>query len=287
MTREEFRAMTAAGPVILDGATGSNLMKAGMPRGVCAETWVLEHPDVIQNLQRQYVEAGSQFVYAPTFTANAAYLSQHGLEDQLEALNARLVALSREAAGNKARVGGDMATMGRPDVPYERMLEIYSQQARALAEAGVDLFAVETMMGLEETMAALEACRMVSDLPVLCSFSVTGDGMLYFGGSIYDAAPQLEAFGADAVGINCSSGPDQMEAVVASLARSLTVPVIAKPNAGLPTIDDQGEAHYSMRAVEFGRHMRTLHEAGATVLGGCCGTDPSYIRALRQACAEA
>lgn len=280
MTREEFRALISAGPVLLDGATGSNLMKAGLPRGACAETWILDHPAVLLDLQRRYVEAGSQIVYAPTFTANAVYLGQHGLGDRVEELNERLAALSRAAVDGKALVAGDMTTVGTPDVPYERMLEVYTQQARALAAAGVDLFAVETMMGLEETMAALEACRMVSDLPVLCSFSVTGDGMLYFGGSVYDAAPQLEGFGADAVGVNCSSGPDQMETVVRTLAALLTVPVAAKPNAGMPTIDDLGVAHYSMRAAEFGRHMEKLRAAGAVLLGGCCGTDPDYIRAL-------
>lgn len=281
MTREEFRALVSAGPVLLDGATGSNLMKAGLPRGACAEAWILDHPGVMVDLQRRYVEAGSQIVYAPTFTANAVYLGQHGLEDQVPEINGRLVALSRETVDGNALVAGDMTTVGTPDVPYERMLEVYTQQARALADAGVDLFIIETMMGLEETMAALEACRMVSDLPVLCSFSVTGDGMLYFGGSVYEAAPQLEGFGADAVGVNCSSGPDQMETVVRSLAETLTVPVLAKPNAGMPTIDEFGEAHYSMRAVEFGRHMEKLRAAGASLLGGCCGTDPDYIRALR------
>lgn len=279
MTREEFRALTGAGPVILDGATGSNLMKAGLPRGACSEAWLLEHPDVIQDLQRRYVQAGSRIVYAPTFTGNAVYLSQHGLEDRLREINARLVALSREAVDGQAYVAGDMTTVGRPDIPYERMLEVYSQQAQALADAGVDLYVIETMMGLEETMAALEACRMAGkDLPVMCSFSVTGDGMLYFGGSIYDAAPQLEGFGADAVGINCSTGPDQMDTVIRVLHESLTVPVMAKPNAGMPSIDDAGVAHYSMRAAEFGRHMRKLHDAGAALLGGCCGTDPDYIR---------
>lgn len=281
MTREAFCALVSAGPVLLDGAVGSNLMKAGLLRGACAETWILEHPGVVLDLQRRYVEAGSQIVYAPTFTANAVYLGQHGLEDQVREINQKLVALSREAVDGKALVAGDMTTVGTPDVPYERMLEVYTQQAQAMAEAGADLFVIETMMGLEETMAALEACRMVSELPVLCAFSVTGDGMLYFGGSVYDAAPQLEGFGADAVGVNCSSGPDQIETVVRSLAELLTVPVLAKPNAGMPTIDERGEAHYSMRAPEFGRYMGKLREAGATLLGGCCGTDPDYIRALR------
>lgn len=278
MTKETFKTL---GTVLLDGATGSNMMKAGMPRGVCAERWHLDHPEAIQSLQRAYAEAGSQIVYAPTFTASEPYLAQHGMAEELERINCELVALSRKAVGENVYVAGDMTTVGKPDLPYEYLLEVYTRQAKALKEAGVDLFVIETMMGLEETMAALEACNMVSDLPVMCSFSVTADGMLYFGGSIYDAAPQLEGFGASAVGINCSCGPDQMTAVVRALADSLTIPVIAKPNAGMPTIDEQGNAIYSMAPDEFAKGMLELENAGATVLGGCCGTDPSYIRALK------
>ena len=284
MTRSEFAARLAQGPLLLDGATGSNLMKAGMPKGVCAETWILDHPQAILDLQRAYVAAGSQVLLAPTFTAGRMYLSQHGLEGELKALNRRLVALSREAAQGKAWVAGDMTTMGRADVPYETMLEYYHEQAQALAEAGVDLILCETLMGHDEAMAALEGCRMAAaELPVCCSFSVTADGMLYFGGSVYEAAPQVAEFGADAVGINCSVGPDQLESVVRTLRESLTVPVIAKPNAGMPEIDDQGNAHYSMHAADFGRHMAALHRAGASILGGCCGTEPPYIAALKAA----
>ena len=280
MTRQEFKAL---GTLILDGATGSNLMKAGMPRGVCAEQWNLDHPHVIQALQRAYAEAGSQIVYAPTFTASEPYLAQHGLDGDLEKINAALVSLTQTAVGERVLVAGDMTTVGKPDLSYEYLLSVYTRQATALKNAGVDLYVIETMMGLDETMAALEACRMVSDLPVMCSFSVTSDGMLYFGGSIYDAAPQLEGFGADAVGINCSCGPDQMVAVVRTLAESLTVPVIAKPNAGMPTIDDMGNAVYSMNPAEFANGMLELKDAGASILGGCCGTDPGYIRALKEA----
>lgn len=284
MTRNEFAARLAQGPLLLDGATGSNLMKAGMPKGVCAETWILDHPQAILDLQRAYVAAGSQVLLAPTFTAGRMYLSRHGLEGELKELNRRLVALSREAAQGKAWVAGDMTTMGRADVPYETMLEYYHEQAQALAEAGVDLILCETLMGHDEAMAALEGCRMAAaELPVCCSFSVTADGMLYFGGSVYEAAPQVAEFGADAVGINCSVGPDQLESVVRALQESLTVPVIAKPNAGMPEIDDQGNAHYSMHAADFGRHMAALHRAGASILGGCCGTEPPYIAALKAA----
>jgi len=282
MTQMEFRELTGTGVVLLDGATGSNMIKAGMPRGVCAEQWHLDNPHAITRLQRAYAEAGSQIVYAPTFTASAPYLSQHGLDDRLEEMNGRLVQLSREAVGEKVLVAGDMTTVGYPDISYEALLEVYTRQASALRDAGVDLYVIETMMGLDETMAALEACRMVSDLPVMCTMSVTSDGMLYFGGSIYDAAPQLEEFGADAVGINCSCGPDQMLTVVHSLAKSLKIPVIAKPNAGMPIIDDQGNAIYSMGPAEYAQHMYALWQAGARILGGCCGTDPSYIREVKK-----
>ena len=282
MTTEQFRTMLKAGSVILDGATGSNLMRAGMPRGTCAETWILEHPQVMTQLQKAYAVVGSQIVYAPTFTASEPYLKDHGLADQLEELNGRLVSLTRSAVGEQVLVAGDLTTVGKPDVPYEELHAIYTRQAKALLDAGVDLFVVETMMGLDETMAALEACKLLGDVPVLCSFSVTSDGMLYFGGSVYEAAPQLEGFGADAVGINCSSGPDQMGAVVHALAETLTVPVIAKPNAGMPTIDEEGRAIYSMSPMAFGHHMKTLHDLGASILGGCCGTDPRYIRELRK-----
>lgn len=276
MKREDFRKLTEAG-LILDGATGSNLMAAGMPRGVCAEHWVLEHPAVLQDLQRRYVEAGSQVVYAPTFTASRFYL-----QEPVADLNRRLVALCRESAGT-ALVAGDITTVGRPDVPYEQMLEGYREQIEVLAGEGCDLLVIETMMGQPETMAALEAARSVCDLPVMCSFSVSSDGMLYFGGSVYEAAPALEALGADAVGINCSAGPDQLESVIRSLKECIELPVIAKPNAGLPVINEKGEAVYPMTAEDFGRSMKKLRLAGASVLGGCCGTTPAHIAALTRA----
>lgn len=282
MSNDRLLQLLRKGTVFLDGATGSNLMKAGKPVGVCSERWILEHPEILVDLQREYLEAGSQILIAPTFTANSYYLAQHGLDDQLEALNRDLVGLSRSAGD--CFVAGDMTTLGRPDFPYELLLEIYTRQAKALEAAGVDLYMIETMMGLEETMAALEACKMSNDLPVFCSFSVNGDGMLYFGGSIYESAPQLEGFGAAAVGINCSAGPDQLVTVVETLHHELTVPVLAKPNAGMPVMDDRGMAHYSMSPAAFGKHMAELKRAGASVLGGCCGTEPAHIAELVKSC---
>ena len=274
MKRETFRALAEQG-LILDGATGSNLMAAGMPRGVSSEDWVLEHPEVLQDLQRRYVAAGSQIVYAPTFTASRIYRKAPVAE-----LNRRLVAVSRAAAG-EAFVAGDVTTVGRPEIPYEEMLENYREQIEALAEAGVDAIAIETMMGLPETTAALEAARAVCDLPVLCTFSVSSDGMLYFGGSVLEAAQTLEALGADAVGVNCSSGPDQLESVIRNLREAVSIPIVAKPNAGMPIIDDEGHAVYPMGAGAFGESMKRLIATGASIAGGCCGTTPEHIAALR------
>ena len=284
MTREEFKAWTAGGPVLLDGATGSNLMKAGMPRGVCTELWVLEHPEIVLELQRNYREAGSQVILAPTFSANRVSLTDRGVGDRLKEINERLLAITKEAAAGKAYVAGDMTTIGRGDADYAMLLGIYREQAEALAEGGADLIMVETMLGLEETMAALEGCREACGLPVLCSLTIESDGSLFFGGNIFDAAEALAQMGADAVGVNCSTGPDKLEPVIRNIKERVDVPVLAKPNAGMPVITDTGEAVYSMGPDQFAAYMGTLVEAGAGIIGGCCGTTPEYIRKAAELC---
>lgn len=284
MTREEFHALTGQEIVLLDGATGSNLMAAGMPRGVCTEEWICEHPQVIKDLQRAYKEAGSRIVLAPTFSANRMNLEDRGLGDRLEEINRKLVGFTREAVGEDFLVGGDLTTTGKTAEDYGMLMEIYKEQIGILAEAGVDLLMVETMLGLDETMAALEAARAVCDLPVLCSLTIESDGSLFFGGNVFDAAAALSEMGADAVGINCSVGPDRLEAVVRNIKKAVKVPVLAKPNAGMPTITDTGDAVYSMGADEFAFHMEKLVQAGADIIGGCCGTTPEYIRKTAEKC---
>ena len=281
MTREEFAALVAAGPVLLDGATGSNLLLRGRPRGGCAEQWVLEHPDVLIGLQQEYIAAGSQILYAPTFVANRIALAMHGLEQDLATMNRDLVALSKQAANGRAYIAGDMTTVGKP-MAYEELIDIYTEQAQALLDAGVDLFVIETMMGVEETQAALEAVRMLCDLPVMCSLSFAADGQTFFGGSAEEAAEILEALEADAVGVNCSVGPDQMEAMIRTMAEHTSLPIMAKPNAGMPEILEDGTVRYSMDAGHFSDSMAALIKAGAKLIGGCCGTTPEYIACLKE-----
>ena len=287
MTREEFSELAARGVILLDGATGSNLMAAGKPAGVCTEQWVLEHPQVLQDLQRAYVAAGSQIVYAPTFGANRSSLSVFGLEHETRDMNRRLVELCRAGVGASALIAGDITTTGklRPqgELTYEDLLDIYKEQIEALAEAGVDLLVAETMLGVEETMAALDAAGTVCDLPMMCSLTLEADGTALFGGSAVEAVVALQEMGACAVGLNCSVGPDQLRAVVAEMYRVARVPVIAKPNAGMPVITETGQAVYSMDAPRFAAAMMELVDAGATVVGGCCGTTPDHIRMLREA----
>ena len=286
MNRTEFQNWTKHHIRLIDGATGSNLMKAGMPRGVCTEQWVLKHPDAILALQSAYKAAGSDMVYAPTFCANRIALSGYGLQDDVSRMNRELVALSKKAVGSGVLVAGDMTTTGKPADPedsdgYQQLLDAYREQAEALISAGADLIGVETMMGVNECVAAIEAIRSLGDIAVICTLSVQSDGKCYFDGSVFEAAEILEALGTDAIGVNCSTGPDQLESVIRTLKNTCTLPIIAKPNAGMPKISDSGEAVYSMEAGEFAQHMERLVEAGASLIGGCCGTTPEFIEALR------
>lgn len=289
MTRSEFQALLNNGPVILDGATGSNLRASGMPVGVCTEQWVLEHPEVLQNLQRAYVEAGSQIVYAPSFSANRLSLSMYALEDKLAEMNRALVQLSRDAVGGRAYVAGDMATCGKPvdvegGVRYEELIEVYREQAQLLVDAGVDLIGLETMMGVTECSAAIEAIRSVCDLPVMCTLTLDAVGAAYFDGDAELAAQTLPALGADAIGVNCGQGPELYVSVIQRMRAHTDLPLIAKPNAGLPVIQSDGSAVYGMSPGKFAREMVQLKKAGAGILGGCCGTTPEHIRMLKEMC---
>ncbi len=289
MTREEFRQLTNNGPVVLDGATGSNLQKAGMPVGVCPEQWILENPEVLVALQEAYVKAGTDILYAPTFTASRVKLEEYGLADRLDGMNRALVALSRRAAGGRALVAGDLTMTGRQLYPigemrFERLVDIYREQAGVLVQAGVDLFVVETMMSLQECRAALLAIREVCDLPVMVSLTYNEDGRTLYGTDPVTAVVTLQSLGADAVGMNCSTGPEAMLSPVREMAAVATVPLLVKPNAGMPELED-GATVYRTAPEEFAAVGAQLVDAGASVIGGCCGTTPEHISALSRAVA--
>lgn len=289
MTREEFKQLTGRGPVILDGATGTNLQKAGMPVGVCPEKWILEHPDVLVELQERYVEAGTNILFAPTFTANRIKLEEYGLADELVSMNRELVALSKRAAAGKALVAADLTMTGRQLYPigemmFEELVTIYREQAQVVYEAGVDLFVVETMMSLQECRAAVLAIREVCELPIMVSLTYNEDGRTLYGTDPVTAIVTLQSLGADAVGLNCSTGPEAMLPLVAQMADYATVPILAKPNAGLPELVD-GVTVYRTTPEEFAAVGAELVKTGAAIIGGCCGTTPEHIKALTRAVA--
>lgn len=284
MTREELNALIADGPVILDGATGTNLMEKGMPMGVCPEAWILDNKEIMIDLQKRYVEAGTQILYAPTFTANRIKLEEYDLSDRLEQMNRDLVKISKEAAGGKAYVAGDMTMTGKQlfplgDLMFEELVDVYKEQARILDDEGVDLFVVETMMSLQESRAAVIAIREVSDLPIMVSLTYNEDGRTLFGTTPEVAVVVLQSLGADVIGVNCSTGPAEMAPLVAKMAEYATIPILAKPNNGFPELID-GKTIYRTTPEEFAQAGVSLVEAGAAIVGGCCGTTPAHIRAL-------
>lgn len=285
MNFNEFKQLSEKRLLFLDGATGSNLIKRGMPAGVCPEKWILEHKDIFIGLQKEYVEAGSNIIYAPTFTANRVKLKEYGLQDDLVKINSELVAYSKEAADGKAYVAADitmtgeqLAPMGRMD--FEELVSVYKEQIKVTYEAGADLIVVETMMSLQETRAALIAAKEVCDLPVMVTLTFEKDGKTLYGTDAVTAAVTLEKLGACAIGANCSTGPDQMIELIQNISEVVSIPVIAKPNAGLPALNEQGETVYDMDEATFAEGMQELVKAGATIVGGCCGTSPAYIKAL-------
>ena len=285
MKREEFINFCNNRIVFLDGATGTNLMKAGLPGGVCPEAWILEHKEVLFDLQRAYVDAGSDIVYAPTFTGNRIKLGDYGLADQIERINRELVALSKEAAGGRALVAGDVTMTGRQlspvgDLSFDELVEVYKEQIRILDDAGCDLLVVETMMSLQECRAAIIAAKEVSELAVMVTLTFERDGRTLFGSDPESCAITLEALGAAAIGANCGAGPDRMEDIIKRIASVSGIPVIAKPNAGLPKACPDGTTQYDMDSDTFSSQMERLLEAGASIIGGCCGTSPEYIKAL-------
>ena len=284
LSKQELQQKMADGVRFLDGATGSNLMKAGMPRGCCAEQWILENPEPLVALQRQYAASGSQIIYAPTFQAQPIALERAGLEKQTEAVNAALVALSRSAAPG-ALIAGDLATLsGFTDSwdadNFDLLVENYRRQIRGLIDGGADLLAAETLMYPQEAEAILTAAELEGAGATVYSFAMQSSGFLYSG---MDAGPvlrELEESGAAAVGFNCVSADMMTPYLVSKLRRDVKGPLLCKPNAGNPVIGADGVAQYAMTPEEFAGIVSDCVKMGAALVGGCCGTTPAHIQAL-------
>ena len=287
LTKKQLQEKIAGGVRFLDGATGSNLRAAGMPKGCCTEQWVLENPEPLVALQRAYAAAGSQIIYAPTFQAQPIALKAVGLDAHTEKINEALVALSRSAAPG-CLIAGDLTTLATfcdswdPDC-FDLLVDNYRRQIRGLIDGGADLLIGETLLYAQEAEAILTAAELEGAGAAMYSFTMQPDGALLSGADGGKVLRELEEAGAAAVGFNCVAADMMTPYLVAKLRRSVKIPLICKPNAGIPTINAQGIAEYAQTPAEFAEILSQCRENGATLLGGCCGTTPAFIAALKGA----
>ena len=285
LTKEQFHEKINNGFRFLDGATGSNLQKVGMPRGCCTEEWILANPEALVSLQRAYAQAGSQILMAPTFQAQPIALERVCLDRQAEAINAQLVALSRSAAPD-CLIGGNITTLAAyleswDEANFDRMVENYRRQIRGLIDGGADFLAAETLLYPQDAEAIFTAAELEGAGAATYTFTMQPDGSLFSGADAGAVLKNLEESGAAAVGFNCVAADMMTPYLVSKLRRYVRGPLICKPNAGMPVINAQGIAEYSMDPQEFAAIMADCKQMGATLLGGCCGTDPEFIKAIQ------
>ena len=270
---------------IFDGAMGTMLQAGWLKPGACPELMNIEHPDVVKSIHEAYIKAGSTIIETNTFGASTIKLEHYGLADRMTELNTAAVKIAKSAAGERAKVAGSMGPTGRfiqplGDLDFEAAYQVFYEQSQALAAAGVDYFIIETCIDIQEMRAALLAAKEAAPkIPVICQLSYSEDGRTVTGTDPQSAAVILAAMGADIIGVNCSLGPEQLVPIVKTLAENCQVPISVQPNAGMPYLDN-GETKFPMGAVEFGTWGRKLVEAGASFLGGCCGTTPEHIKEL-------
>ena len=285
LTREQFHRMLDK-VYLLDGATGSNLMKAGMPRGCCTEQWILAHPEALVALQRKYVEAGSNILYAPTFQAQPIALEKEGLDKHTETINAHLVALTRSVS-SEVLVAGNLTTLATFTDSYDPekfdlLVENYRRQIRGLIDGGADILAAETLLYPLEAEAILTAAELEGAGAAMYSFTMQPDGSLFSGMDAGKVLRELEEAGAAAVGFNCVAADNMTASLVSKLRRTVKGPLLCKPNAGIPIIGEDNLPHYPMGHDEFAGIVKDCAAMGAILIGGCCGTTPEHIAAVKQ-----
>ncbi len=290
MIKEKTSSILKKKIVILDGATGTELQKKGMPAGVCPETWCLENPKILESIHSSYAQAGAQIVYTCTFGANRFKLKQYKAQDDVETINKKLARLARKACGKNVLIAGDIGPTGlfvEPfgDLPFEEAVETFKEQARGLIAGGCDLIVIETMIDIQEARAALIAVKELKNIFTIVSMTYEEDGHTLGGTDAVSALITLQSLGADAVGCNCSTGPEKMAQLISSMKPYAKVPLVAKPNAGIPRLEGM-KTVFDMQAKEFAAASRKLAVAGASLLGGCCGTTPEHIKTLARSIAN-
>ncbi len=276
--------------VLLDGGLGTELMARGLPQGSCPESWNLEHPEIVEDIHRRYFDAGSDVVSSNSFGGSRIKLSGHGLESQVRELNMAAAGIARKAAPAGRYVAGSVGPTGKflkPQGEYaeEEFETVFAEQARALADGGADVFLIETQYDLREALAAVRGIRRESLLPVFVTMTFNALPRGFFtlmGDSVTKCVNELERAGVQALGANCSLNSEQMVGLVSALRQATRLPVIAQANAGKPILNAEGSLSYSQGLEDYVRFVPDIVRAGAAFVGGCCGTDPSYIRAIAE-----
>jgi 5-methyltetrahydrofolate--homocysteine methyltransferase len=287
--REPILERLASGDVLIaDGATGTMLQEAGLPTGSPGEAWVLERPEEIKTLHRAYVEAGSQLILTSTFGGTRARLRAAGLDPRVVEISRRAAELARQVAGDEIYVGGDIGPSGELMPPlgkltYEAAVEMFAEQAGALADGGVDCIYIETMSDLSEAKAAVEGAQQACDLPVFCTFSFDTHGRTGMGISPDQAARAMAEMGVQATGANCGHAPEEVLEFLPQMQEAAPgLFLIAKPNAGIPRMVKR-QAVYDAGPDRMAALGRRYAELGAQIIGACCGSSPEHITAIAAA----
>lgn len=276
--------------VIFDGAMGTMLFNAGLSSGAIPELWNIEHPDRVQNVHRQYFEAGADVVHTNTFGGTALKLQQKGAADRMAAINLEAVKLAKQVCPGNAFVAGDLGPTGKMlkplgDASMEELEETYQAQAKALLEGGADLISIETMFSLDEAVTAVRGAKRAGDCPVVAAttYNKTPNGFFtIMGESVAQCVAAFEKEGVDVIGSNCTLGSGDMLDLAIEMRRCTQLPILLQPNAGKP-VQKEGVTTYEQTPVEFAADMKKIVDAGANMVGGCCGTNADFIKAVVKA----
>jgi len=289
MDSKFLQALESGRTLVLDGATGTNLQQRGLTRGTPAEVWLMEHPEHILALEKDFIAAGSDVILTCTFGGTSIRLAHSGLDGRVEEVNRRAVEIARQAvSATDVFVGGSMGPTGQLIQPLGPLSEAdvnaaYSEQARILTAAGVDLLVIETQYDLTEAKVAVQAARSVSSLPLVVSFSYDRGVRTMMGVRPTQMANELAELPVDILGINCGRSLDENLKVLIELRAATQKPIWFKPNAGMPRLDDGGNPIYDVSPEQMGANVPGWIAEGARLIGGCCGTSPAHLAAIAKA----